>query len=192
MKLTIELDTATDLEDEKTIALLGGSVLLAILANEVERVGRKAPTEPPGDDDDEPGPRIYGQAEAGKTRRTKAQIAEDEDIERRWAALWPSKAIPKDRPAEDLLSHIEKVEADQPEEKEDDEEFDLGEEDEDTPTDEDPIELEEFRAVVVKAAKALGSKKIAELMKPHKGTTEVPEDDRRDYVRKIEEALADA
>lgn len=66
-------------------------------------------------DDEQETFRAYGQSEAGKARRTKVQIAEDEEIEKLAAALGVVD-IPTDRPAEVVLEKLRAASAaqDQP------------------------------------------------------------------------------
>jgi|OM-RGC.v1.033376219 hypothetical protein len=72
--------------------------------------------------------------------------------------------------------------------KDDDEpEFDVGGEEEK----DEIMDLDEFRALLVKSMKKLGGAKVGEIMKPHKAATDVPADERRDYADKITEAMAD-
>lgn len=124
-----------------------------------------------------PDDRIYGEKGA-KARRTKDEMAEDKMIAERWATLWPSKEVPA-KPIGELLAALDKVEM-----REAEEGFDVGDE----PTTE-PMDLDEFRGVLNKAVKAIGGKAMLEIMTPYKSGTEVPEDERRAYATKIEEAL---
>lgn len=139
------------------------------------------------DDSYDPNGRIYGE-KGEKSRRTKDEIAEDEDIEARWSALWPSKKVPAKAVGE-LKAHLDKIEATKADEdaeteagKEDDDDggFDVGGE---------PMDLDEFRAILTKAMKKVGGKTVGEIMAPHKNATSVPEDERQNYADKLTEAM---
>jgi hypothetical protein len=144
--------------------------------------------ETPADDDPttyDPAGRTYGQ-KGEKSRRTKEEIKQDDDIAERWGALWPSKDVPE-KPVgelEDIIAKAEAREADKAEEEEGGFEIDG--------TDDDALDLEEFRAIIVKHSKAIGGKKLGSIMAPHKNPAEVPEDERRAYADKIIAAAANA
>jgi len=217
MKIKIEIDTSKgEHKTKEAIALLGGSVLLALLDDDMKAVqtarakgSDDAPanvpspgTIPPSDnveedqpDDYDPANRIYGE-KGQKSRRTKAEIAEDEDLETRWSALWPSKDIPTDKTVGELeyiIAQVEKAaeEADAEEAAdEDDDGFEL--DDDDDNGDEEPMTEDAFRSILVKGSKELGPVAMKKIMAPHKGAKSVPEEDRRDYAAAIEKALKDA
>lgn len=200
MKITIEIDTAKgEHRSEEAIALLGGSVLLAHLDREgmqrfangsdlddltteadAKEEARELHDEKTSDKYD-PAARIYGE-KGEKSRRTKEEMAEDEEIAEAWALRWPSKDVPA-KPVGELRATIDAVAP--PEEG-----FSVNDEP-DTPTDEDPMDLDEFRGVIVKHAKKLGNKKLTEIMSGYKNPGEVPEEERRDFAEAIEKAAAD-
>jgi hypothetical protein len=191
MKLTIEIDTAKgEHKSKEAIALLGGSVLLALLDNEQTRATPSddaAPVTDSDDDDDEaPTFRAYGKASDGRARRTKDEMKLDEKIEALWAQVEDEPgmpdAIPTDQPAEDVLAELTEIA-----EKKAEDGFDVGGDADDEKA-EEVLDLEEFRAIIVKHSKTIGGKTLGQIMTPYKNPGEVPENERRDYADKIIEA----
>lgn len=202
MKLTIEIDTAKgEHKSEEAIALLGGSVFLALLGDDMVAVrtardeARKVHAEktvdpgtaPAGDETEDP--RAYGEPSGDRKRRTKAEMAIDEEIEALFTKASDAGvaglpgSIPTDTPAEDLLAELKAMDIPEPD-------FDLGDEDgsEDEEADE-ILDIEEFRAIMVKASKKIGNAALAKIMAPHKNPGQVPEGERRDYADRIIEAM---
>jgi hypothetical protein len=178
MKITIELDTAKgEHETPEAIALLGGSVLMAAISRAEVVLDDKI--------DDEP--RAYGQPGTGNKKRTKDEMSIDREIEELFAKATEAdikglpKAIPTDQPAEAVLDELRTICAEI-----DDEGFDIGDDDDD---DEPAMDLDEFRAIIVKAAKKLGNEVVGGIMAPHKNPGSVPEGERRDYADKLVEAM---
>lgn len=182
--------TVTPEKAAEIVAILDGPALEtkardeARKLHEEKRDDKTAPAEPPYD----PDARIYGKP-GEKSRRTKDEIAFDEDIAARWAALWPSKDVPE-KPVGELVDTIAKVEA--AETPADDEDGFSIDEDEDDADAADPMDLDEFRAIIVKHAKTLGNEALGKIMAPHKNPGQVPEDERRAYADRIVEAAGAA
>jgi hypothetical protein len=200
MKLTIEIDTAKgEHKSKEAIALLGGSVLLSLLDNDMVKVrqtrdetsgqDKPDPGENLSDEDEAPTFRAYGKASDGRARRTKDEMKLDEKIEALWAQVEDEPdmpdAIPTDQPAEDVLAELTEIA-----EKKAEDGFDVGGDADDEKA-EEVLDLEEFRAIIVKHSKTIGGKALGQIMAPYKNPGEVPEDERRDYADKIIEA-ADA
>lgn len=109
--MTVEIKiTGADAEDAvaKLVSLAGavqGGTLAA--APQPAPVNAPAPAQENAaeEPEDEPaGFRAYGQSEPGKARRTKAQMAEDEQIDELAAKLGVD--IPANRPAEEVLAKL--------------------------------------------------------------------------------------
>ena len=212
MKITIELDTSKD--DHKNagvIALLGGSTLLALLDDDTaamrearnrtlaaqdearELHAEKAPTkEDKEPESTEPTFRAYGESSEGRARRTKVEMAQDENIETLFAQAKElgAKGLPKtistDLPADDIEAELTTmVEVLKDEEPEEEDGFEV---DGDGPATE-PMDLDEFRAILTKGVKELGGKDVGALMKPYKSATDVPVDERNEYAQKLQDAL---
>lgn len=177
LTVTVKPDTAA-----RIIALLGGPA------------GVKSAEYTSRDDaadittaDDEPAFRAYGQPSGGRARRTKEEMKLDEKIEALWAQVSDEpgmpKAIPTDQAAEDVLAELTEIAKKQVEEG-----FDVGGDADDDEAADEVLDLEEFRAIIVKHSKAIGGKTLAAIMHPYKNPGEVPEDARRDYADKIIEA----
>jgi len=170
-KILIELDTN---EDEGLLAALLASITVT---------PQEEPEPAPSEEDHEPEPEFRAYGEATGKRRTKAEIALDTEIEELFAKLSHVKGLPKtiptDVPAEGVLEDLKKIEADHPVE-----EFDVG-------GDDKPMDLEEFRALCLKAKTTIG-KDLGKLMAPYKSAPAVPEDERNEYAAKIQEAITDA
>jgi hypothetical protein len=191
MKVTIELDTdvATDFA---VYQLVFG---LPVAAPGATKAAPIMP--PPPEDDTSPdtqpdvpyliASRPYGDPEEGRARRTKVQLAEDADIEQLFAEATKAgiKGLPKsipNGPASEFLTELRYMleEAETPgdaSQNDDGDGFKVDDEDE-----AEPMDLDEFRAILGKAMKALGGKTVSEAMKPHKSATDVPEDQRNEYA----------
>jgi hypothetical protein len=139
--------------------------------------------------------RLYGAPGEDRKRRTKEEMKTDEDIAARWEALWPSKEVPS-KPVSELLAHLEKVEAENAGDGQEEDGFSTEEEEDGFSAEEEEaaeiMDLDEFRAILVKHSKTLGNKKLGELMAPHKNPGAVPEAERRDYADKVISAAAEA
>jgi len=207
MKLTLEIDTAkNEHKTAEALALLGGSVLLAVLDNDLAAVrASKDVTEYATEEDARqearhkhedkvaPEARVYKGNEADKSRRTKTNMAEDTEIEELFEKLKDlpgmSKKIPTDMPAADVLASLQKLDA---ETEEAEEGFEVGDDDGDEPPDDEPMALDEFRAILQKAMKTLGGKHVGKLMAPHKSAPAVPEGERNTYASVIRAAIDEA
>ena len=202
MKITIVLDTDVAAEKSLLASWLGADVGTPKPINTPDDAEEhfkakekarelhddKKPEEKP--EDDEPAPRAYGEAPEGKKRRTKAEIEQDEAIEKlfeqakKLGAAGLPKSIPAD-PADYLLDELTtmiEIISEAPMD-DDDDGFEVG--DDDT----EPMDLDEFRATLGKGVKALGGKGLGEIMKPYKSATDVPEDERAKYAEAITAAL---
>jgi hypothetical protein len=206
MKLTLEISDE-DLRGEgreALVALLGGSVLLSLLDNDMVQTrgreqARQIHAEKNADGDkpeteEEAKPRAYGEA-TGK-RRTKEEKALDDEIEALFEKVKDQpgmpKKIPTDQPAEALLEELRNVAASVGDDGDEQEEgFDVAGGDEDE-SDEEILDLEEFRAIIVKHSKTIGGATLSGIMAPYKNPKEVPEADRRHYADKIIEAAENA
>lgn len=185
------------------IALLGGSPLLAMLAPYEDRFDGAGDV-----DDKRPGTdgakdetatdtgygkvRYYGEAGDGRKRRTKEEMAEDTEIEELWKKLNGDTKLPIKTNAAGLLADLRKrlaAEGEPDEEEEDEGGFDV--EDSGGETEDEIMDLDEFRSICMKAVKALGSKTVGKIMDPHKSATDVPAEERRDYADKLLEAIDD-
>jgi len=206
MKITIEIDTDKgEHQTPEAISLLGGSVLLALLDGDMvgaRRAGQDKPATDENlsvDDDDAPAGRVYGEPSEGRKKRTKDEMAIDAEIEKLFNLAKDAgvaglpKSIPTNEPAEDVLAELHKIEIPEGEPAKDvlaEEEkgFDPGgdEDDEDAS---DPMDLDEFRGIVVKAAKKLGNETVGKLVAPYKNPGQVPEEERRDLADKLVEAM---
>jgi hypothetical protein len=204
MKLTLEISDE-DLRGEgreALVALLGGSVLLSLLDNDMVQTreirreqARQIHAEKTADKpetEEEAKPRAYGEA-TGK-RRTKEEKAIDDEIEALFEKLKDQPGIPKkiptDQPAEALLEELRNVAASVGDDEQE-EGFDVAGGDEDE-SDEEILDLEEFRAIIVKHSKTIGGAALSGIMAPYKNPKEVPEADRRHYADKIIEAAENA
>jgi hypothetical protein len=189
MKLTFELDTDNAIDCAAIERVLGVAILTTGDA-------KAAPIMPPPPEDDTspetrpdlPGAptRAYGEPEEGRARRTKVQLAEDADIEQLFAEATKAgiKGLPKSIPngsASEFLTELrymlEEAETPGDASENDGDGFKVDDEDE-----AEPMDLDEFRAILGKAMKALGGKTVSEAMKPHKSATDVPEDQRNEYA----------
>ena len=185
MKITIELDTAVAAEKALLTAWLGAAPVAAEENNTAEPAAEENNTAET--------PRLYGEAPEGKKRRTKAEIEQDEAIEKLFAqakelgAAGLPKTIPAD-PADELHADLEAM-LDVLKDADDDDDAGFEVDEPDTPTSEDPMDLDEFRAILTKGVKELGGKDVGALMKPYKSATDVPEDERNDYAQKLRDAL---
>lgn len=146
--------------------------------------GGASPVTLADDDDGASDFRAYGQPSDGRSRRTKEEMKLDEKIEALWAQVSDEpgmpKAIPTDRSADDVLAELTEIAKKQVEDG-----FDVGDDEDE---EEEVLDLEEFRAIIVKHSKKIGGKALAKIMAPHKNPGEVPESERRDYADKIIEA----
>mgnify|MGYP000869964005 CR=1 FL=1 len=194
MKITIELNTETDTAAKIAAVLAFMQDTPATDARNTARElhAEKGATPPePDDGDKEPAdePRVYGGTSEGKARRTKAEMAQDENIEvlftraKGLGAKGLSKAIPTDISADDieaeLTTMVEVLKDDAQEDADDDGGFDIDDA-------EPAMDLDEFRAILTAAVKELGGKKVGELMSPYKSATDVPEAERAAYAEKLE------
>lgn len=193
MRVNIELYSEELTQDgvAALIALINGHKgSQVVVAGQQDETGEEARDEAPADDPTtyDPSSRTYGQ-KGEKSRRTKDEIKQDEDLAERWGALWPSKDVPE-KPVGELEDIIAKAEARSADtqEQEDEGGFDIDGADDAG----DELDLEEFRAIIVKHSKAIGGKKLASIMAPHKNPAEVPEDERRAFADKIIAAAANA
>ena len=208
MKLTIYLDT--DVEADRAFAeyfanaIAGGDTIKARdtarelhgtknnMADDIKLFAGSEDTAPENEGD-EPTFRAYGESSEGRARRTKVEMAQDENIEALFAQAKElgAKGLPKtistDLPADDIETELTTMievlgPHDEPEEEEG---FEV---DGDGPATA-PMDLDEFRAILTKGVKELGGKDVGALMKPYKSATDVPEDERNDYAQKLNDAL---
>lgn len=190
MRLTIELDPTEDraLFDRVMAAVMDHPAPVTMESS----VAPDPAPESPVDTDEPAADRVYGEAGEGRKRRTKAEMAEDTEIEE-LAAEMGVKKIPTDIPATEVLEDLRALpmaevpaeeisDADDPDE--DDDAFDLDEDD-------SPMPLEDFRAEVIKANKALGGKAIKILSEYGKGITQIPEEKRREVLNRLASEMDD-
>lgn len=189
MRLTIELDPTEDraLFDRVMAAVMDHP---APVTMESSPTPAPAPETPTSVDTDEPAAdRAYGEPSGDRKRRTKEEMAIDNEIDD-LAEAKGVKKIPTDVPATEVLEDL-RARPDAPAEEISDE--DPAEEiTEDFDLDETPIPLEDFRAEVIKANKALGGKAIKILSEYGKGITQIPEEKRREVLDRLKAEMADA
>jgi len=134
---------------------------------------------------------IYGQAEEGKARRNKEQMAEDEEIER-LAALHKITGGLDSAPASEVLKNLREMEA--PVEDDAKANISTGEERKDPAQDEKPATREDMKAAMVKYVEAKGQVEAMEELPGimgYKKQSEVPDDPAEfaKVIAKIEAAL---
>ena len=201
MKITIELNTG-DPQDATLARIIAAAMQgtpetpeeVITARNTARELQAEKGTADTTQTADEPTARVYGETSEGKARRTKVEMAQDENIEELFAkakelgAKGLPKAIPTDISADaiydELVTMIEVLKDDETED--DDGGFEV---DDDTPTTEDPMDLDEFRAILTKGVKELGGKDVGALMKPYKSATDVPVDERNEYAQKLKDAM---
>jgi len=198
MKLTIEMDPTADKEvfDRVMSALTNATPTVnqvSTTAVPVEAPEETTPDDTPSDEK----PRIYGEAGTGRKRRTKVEMAEDEEIET--LAAETEMAISTDIPAAQMLADLKEAAAENtPDEKPDDTPSD--EKPDDTPSDEKPDEdnftmeeepaemsPEEFRGKVIALNKEHGKAAIAILSEYGSGLSKIPKEKYKEVLSRLQD-----
>lgn len=204
MKLTIELDPVADrgLFDRVMAAVMDHPAPVTMEADTPSmEMSKDTPSdeksddtpEPEAKDDtpDQPSFRAHGEAGDGRKRRTKVEMAEDDEIDK--LAAKTNLAIRTDIPATELLEEMRQADAeDEADEKAaaksddsddgDEKDFDI----EDTP---EEMSAEEFRATVVKYSQKDKSKTFAVLKEYASALSKVPADKYAEVVEKLKDAV---
>lgn len=194
MKLTIEMDPTADKEmfDRVMSAMTNADPVVIrkrSTAAPAEAPEETTPDEKPDDTPSDEKPRVYGEAGAGRKRRTKIEMAEDEEIET--LAAETEMAISTDIPAAQMLADLKEAAAENtPDEKPDD-----------TPSDEKPAEdnftmeeedegdmsPEEFRGKVISLNKEHGKAAIAILSEYGSGLSKIPKEKYKEVLSRLQD-----
>jgi len=193
MKLTIEMDPTVDKEvfDRVMAALTGVAQATNKTSTAAAPMEEPEVTTPDEKSDDTPSdekPRVYGEAGAGRKRRTKVEMAEDEEIEA--LAAKTELAISTDIPAAQMLAELKEAEAENTpdekpdetpsDEKSDEEGFQLDEEEED-------MSPEEFRGKVIALNKEHGKAAIAVLSEYGSGLSKIPKEKYKEVLSRLQD-----
>lgn len=145
---------------------------------ETVKASEEAPTE-------EIGPRVYGEPGEGRKRRTKDEMAEDEEIEK--LASETNLAITTDVPASELLAEMKQAKAeDEPSDGKSDDNFELEDE---TP---EEMSAEEFRAMAIGYNKKYGKEVNKTLGKYGAGLSKIPAGKYAEVKADLQETFGDA
>lgn len=193
MKLTIEMDPTADKDvfDRVMAALTGvaqATNKTSTAAAPVEAPEETSSDEKPDDTPSDEKPRVYGEAGAGRKRRTKVEMAEDEEIEA--LAAKTELAISTDIPAAQMLAELKEAAAENTpdekpdetpsDEKSDEEGFQLDEEEED-------MSPEEFRGKVIALNKEHGKAAIAVLSEYGSGLSKIPKEKYKEVLSRLQD-----
>lgn len=193
MKLTIEMDPTADKDAfDRVMAALTGAAQTTNKASTAEApVGTPEVTTPDEKPEETPSsekPRVYGEAGAGRKRRTKVEMAEDEEIED--LAAKTELAISTDIPAAQMLAELKEAAAENTpdekpdetpsDEKSDEEGFQLDEEEED-------MSPEEFRGKVIALNKEHGKAAIAVLSEYGSGLSKIPKEKYKEVLSRLQD-----
>lgn len=193
MKLTIEMDPTADKDvfDRVMAALTGVAQTTnktSTAAAPVEAPEETSSDEKPDDTPSDEKPRVYGEAGAGRKRRTKVEMAEDEEIEA--LAAKTELAISTDIPAAQMLAELKEAAAENTpdekpdetpsDEKSDEEGFQLDEEEED-------MSPEEFRGKVIALNKEHGKAAIAVLSEYGSGLSKIPKEKYKEVLSRLQD-----
>ena len=189
MKLTIEMDPTADKEvfDRVMSALTNATPTVnqvSTTAVPVEAPEETTPDDTPSDEK----PRIYGEAGAGRKRRTKVEMAEDEEIET--LAAETEMAISTDIPAAQMLADLKEAAAENtPDEKPDDTPSDEKPDEDNFTMEEEPAEMspEEFRGKVIALNKEHGKAAIAILSEYGSGLSKIPKEKYKEVLSRLQD-----
>ena len=189
MKLTIEMDPTADKEvfDRVMSALTNATPTVnqvSTTAVPVEAPEETTPDDTPSDEK----PRIYGEAGAGRKRRTKVEMAEDEEIET--LAAETEMAISTDIPAAQMLADLKEAAAgNTPDEKPDDTPSDEKPDEDNFTMEEEPAEMspEEFRGKVIALNKEHGKAAIAILSEYGSGLSKIPKEKYKEVLSRLQD-----
>lgn len=191
IELTVTAENAEGLADE--LRKIASNISGAIAATDAPASPAAPKTVPPENKEPEPGPRCFGKTEDGKARRTKEQMAEDDEI----AELATKHKVPVngDSPATETLESLRKIDAEAAAETEargiSDTPEDRKDPAEDLPTTADLKEA--MKAYAGKFGMADAEKNLPDLMGYPK-LSSVPEDGKviAGIIAKINDALAES
>ena len=189
MKLTIEMDPTADKEvfDRVMSALTNATPTVnqvSTTAVPVEAPEETTPDDTPSDEK----PRIYGEAGTGRKRRTKVEMAEDEEIET--LAAETEMAISTDIPAAQMLADLKEAAAENtPDEKPDDTPSDEKPDEDNFTMEEEPAEMspEEFRGKVIALNKEHGKAAIAILSEYGSGLSKIPKEKYKEVLSRLQD-----
>jgi len=188
MKLTIEMDPTADKEvfDRVMSALTNATPTVNQVSTTAVPV--EAPEETTPDEKPDEKPRIYGEAGAGRKRRTKVEMAEDEEIET--LAAETEMAISTDIPAAQMLADLKEAAAENtPDEKPDDTPSDEKPDEDNFTMEEEPAEMspEEFRGKVIALNKEHGKAAIAILSEYGSGLSKIPKEKYKEVLSRLQD-----
>ena len=204
MKITLELnpETERDVFDRVMAAVAGTPAPVAHAATPIgddTSVITTTKEDPDGKSDDvenipDETPRAYGEAAGDRKRRTKVEIAEDQEIDA--LAAKTDLAIRTDIPATEMLAELKDELEKAPDGKSDEEEeASDGKSDEeasfDVEEEEEELTPEAFRARVITLNKTHGKAAIAVLSQYGAGLSKIPKGKYGEVLAKLE-ALDDA
>ena len=189
MKLTIEMDPTADKEvfDRVMSALTNATPTVnqvSTTAVPVEAPEETTPDDTPSDEK----PRVYGEAGTGRKRRTKVEMAEDEEIET--LAAETEMAISTDIPAAQMLADLKEAAAENtPDEKPDDTPSDEKPDEDNFTMEEEPAEMspEEFRGKVIALNKEHGKAAIAILSEYGSGLSKIPKEKYKEVLSRLQD-----
>ena len=188
MKLTIEMDPTADKEvfDRVMSALTNATPTVNQVSTTAVPV--EAPEETTPDEKPDEKPRIYGEAGAGRKRRTKVEMAEDEEIET--LAAETEMAISTDIPAAQMLADLKEAAVENtPDEKPDDTPSDEKPDEDNFTMEEEPAEMspEEFRGKVIALNKEHGKAAIAILSEYGSGLSKIPMEKYKEVLSRLQD-----
>lgn len=193
MKLTIEMDPTADKDVfDRVMAALTSAAQTTNKTNTaaapMEASEVTTPDEKPEETPSDEKPRVYGEAGAGRKRRTKVEMAEDEEIEN--LAAKTELAISTDIPATQMLAELKEAAAENtPDEKSDDTPSDEKSDEEGFQLDEEEEDMspEEFRGKVIALNKEHGKAAIAVLSEYGSGLSKIPKEKYKEVLSRLQD-----